>query len=181
MSSTNTLRMRPKSDSHSKQQVCGTDEHVMVNPGSRSIIFVYVQQLRLTAAWNSHAHSLGTSAICRGSARFREKYNIALDVPRSETWHKWRNSSSTLLVEDNSVARAARQHFLDGKGSTLDFVLVLADSLYTVGVVGIKTDSTTACFWPHYSDHRPAAGSIRPSSIVQVHPTFWRALGVRAA
>ncbi|MDO9314178.1 MAG: DNA repair protein [Burkholderiaceae bacterium] len=90
---------------------------------------------------------------------------------------------STLLDDADSsdpVAKAARHHFLDGKGTTLEFVLVLLDALYAVGVVGIKTDPTTACSWSFYSDHRPAPGSIRPSSVVQVQPAFWRGLGVRA-
>ena len=90
--------------------------------------------------------------------------------------------ASTLLADADSVdpvVKAAKHHFLDGKGSTLEFVLVLLDALYIVGVVGIKPDGTTPCFWSHYSDHRPAGGSIKPSSTVQVHPTFWRALGVR--
>jgi hypothetical protein len=77
------------------------------------------------------------------------------------------------------VQQAAKNHFLDGKGTTLEFSLILLDALYTIGVVGIKPDATTAVSWSFYSDYRPAAGSIRPSSIVQVHPTFWRALGVR--
>lgn len=104
--------------------------------------------------------------------------------PVSELSHTFLEDWATSSLDFDSasidvVQRAAKHHFLDGKGTTLEFALVLLDALYTIGVIGIKTDSTTAVSWSFYSDHRPAAGAIRPSSIVQVHPTFWRALGVR--
>ena len=91
-------------------------------------------------------------------------------------------ATCTLLnhAESNDpVAAAAKLHFLDGKGSTFEFALVLLDAMYTVGVVGIKPDATSTCYWSYYSDHRPAPASIKPTSVVQVHPTYWRALGVR--
>jgi hypothetical protein len=77
------------------------------------------------------------------------------------------------------VMAAAKNHFLDGKGSHFEVALALVDSMYTIGLIGVKVDSTTPCYWSFYSDHRIARGSIKPSSAVHLHQTFWRALGVR--
>ena len=88
-----------------------------------------------------------------------------------------------LLSDDRTdpVVRAAQSHYIDGRGTFFEFALALLDALYAEGVVGVKPDATSTIYWAHFSDHRPAAGSIRPSSTVSVHPTFWRALGVRPA
>ena len=90
--------------------------------------------------------------------------------------------TTDLLEHDNPtdpVARAARTHYVDGRGSFLDFTIILLDALYNVGAIGIKPDSTSPVYWAYFSDHRPASGAIRPSSTVHIHPTFWRALGIR--
>lgn len=90
---------------------------------------------------------------------------------------------TTLLREQDSpdpVARAASTCYINERGTFFEFLLVLLDALYSVGAIGIKPDSTSPVYWAQYSEHRPAAGSIRPNSTIHVHPTFWRSLGVRA-
>lgn len=101
-----------------------------------------------------------------------------LSRPVMEDW-----VGQSLLHDDDSVcdpvAIAARKCFLDGKGSLLDFVLVLLDALYTVGAIGIKPDSFSQVYWSYQSEHVPASGSIRPDTTIHIHPMFWRVLGVR--
>lgn len=55
----------------------------------------------------------------------------------------------------------------------------LLRNLHMVGLFGIKIGPTVAV---HYADHfrsSLAAGEVRPSAIVHVHPMFYRALGTR--
>ncbi|WP_332739390.1 P-loop ATPase, Sll1717 family [Hydrogenophaga sp.] len=77
------------------------------------------------------------------------------------------------------VIIAARAHLNDGKPSHFKFLLILFDSLYSVGAVGIKPDPSSPEYWSYYSDHNPGEGSMKPSSIIKLHPTFWRAVGAR--
>ncbi len=77
------------------------------------------------------------------------------------------------------VVKAAYAHFIENKGFLFDLQLLVVMSLYTVGAVVLKPDPASPVYWSHYSDHQPSNGSIRPSSTVHVHPTFWRALGIR--
>ena len=89
---------------------------------------------------------------------------------------------STILLDSDSkdpVAAAARSHFIEDRTNLFEFTLVLLDAMYMVGLIGLKPEPTAACCWSYFSDHRPAPGSLKPTSIIQVHPTFWRALGVR--
>lgn len=79
---------------------------------------------------------------------------------------------------DDPIASSAHSVFIEGKGDFFPFALKLVDSLYVVGAIGLKPDSQSQFYWSYYSDHRPAAGALKPSSILSVHPTFWRALGV---
>jgi hypothetical protein len=84
-----------------------------------------------------------------------------------------------LAATTDPVLRAAHAFFVEGKGFFFDVQLLLVMSLYSVGAVGLKPDPASPVFWSYYSDHQPSSGSIRPSSVIHVHPTFWRALGVR--
>lgn len=77
------------------------------------------------------------------------------------------------------VQIATRRFFIDGKGSPFEVVLVLLKALYVVGAVGLKLDAGTPVVWSYEAEHTPADGAIRPSCVVHVHPTFWRALGIR--
>lgn len=102
-------------------------------------------------------------------------------IGNAEFLEEWACSS---LLDDmqfnDPVAQSAKASFLDGKSSAFDFLLNLIDALYVVGAVGVKPDPQTPEYWSYYSDHRPAAGSIKPSSSLSIHATFWRALGVSA-
>ncbi|MDP1637123.1 MAG: hypothetical protein Q8K74_01695 [Candidatus Nitrotoga sp.] len=77
------------------------------------------------------------------------------------------------------VVKVANSVMLEEKGSFHLLRLSLLDALYTVGVVGIKPDATSECFWSWSSDHSLSHASVKPQSIVSIHPTFWRALGTK--
>lgn len=77
------------------------------------------------------------------------------------------------------VLKAARDLFVDEKGTLHGFVIILLTALYEVGAVGIKADTSSPILWSHYSDHKPSPGSIKPNSQIYIHPTFWRTLGTR--
>ncbi|QHE85371.1 P-loop ATPase, Sll1717 family [Hydrogenophaga sp. BPS33] len=77
------------------------------------------------------------------------------------------------------VVMVARAHINDGKPSHFKFLLTLFDSLYCVGAVGIKPDAGSPEYWSYYSEHSPGEGSLKPASVIKLHPTFWRAVGAR--
>lgn len=80
---------------------------------------------------------------------------------------------------NDPVAVAAQQCYVEGSISSFRFTLVLIQALYVVGAIGIKPDSTNSEYWSFYSDHVPSDGEIRPTSILKLHPIFWRAVGAR--
>ncbi len=97
-----------------------------------------------------------------------------------ESMHDW--LFNCLLDEkttDDPVVRAARHWIDDGKSSAFRFTLVLLESLYVVGAISLKPDTSSPDYWSFFSDFTPSEGSIKPSSIVKLHPTFWRAVGAR--
>lgn len=51
---------------------------------------------------------------------------------------------------------------------------------YAVGLIGVKSGPTDTTSWTRLNNNsRLAAGQIRPSSSVHIHPMFYRALGTR--
>lgn len=80
---------------------------------------------------------------------------------------------------DDPVVKSARLWLNEGKSSAFRFTLTLLESLYVVGAVSLKPDTGSPDYWSFYSDFTPSEGSIKPSSIVKLHPTFWRAVGSR--
>lgn len=67
-----------------------------------------------------------------------------------------------------------------GKGgnfeSARNFIL---REFYATGLIGIKTGPTDPMSWTQVNNPRLVAGQIRPSSVVQIHPMFHRALGAK--
>lgn len=86
-----------------------------------------------------------------------------------------------LQHEDSNdpIVNAARGHLNEGKPSHFKLLLTLFESLYTVGAIGIKPESNSPEYWSYYSEHSPVEGSLRPTSIIKLHPTFWRSVGAR--
>lgn len=77
------------------------------------------------------------------------------------------------------IVNAAKSHLNEGKPSHFKLLLSIFESLYTVGAVGIKPDSGSPEYWSFYSEHKPVEGSLRPTSVIKLHPTFWRSVGAR--
>lgn len=102
-----------------------------------------------------------------------------LSRPVVEDWTMNLAQRTDIAATSDPVLRAAHTFFVDGKGFFFDVQILLVMSLYAVGAIGLKPDPPSPVFWSYYSDHQPSAGSIRPSSVIHIHPTFWRALGVR--
>jgi len=97
-----------------------------------------------------------------------------------ESLKSWINDSLFSDPESwDPVVKVAKNVLLDGKGSFHILRLSLLEALYNVGVVGIKPDATSECFWSWSSEHSLSPASVKPQSIVNIHPTFWRALGTK--
>ena len=50
--------------------------------------------------------------------------------------------------------------------------------LYITGLIGIKTGPSSSTSWAYQMAVTPSLGEIRPSSIIQIHPMFYHALGI---
>lgn len=83
--------------------------------------------------------------------------------------------------EKDIVLISAQDFFLNDKGTLHSFLTKLFLIFYEVGLVGIKPDSTTSTFWSFHTNEGPSIGSIKPTSIVYVHSSFWRVLGIKTA
>ncbi len=51
--------------------------------------------------------------------------------------------------------------------------------LYLVGLLGIKTGGSSTMHWSHLSRMSLSSGEVKPSSILQIHPMFYRALNIQ--
>jgi len=81
--------------------------------------------------------------------------------------------------ESDPILTAAHDYFLSGKGTLHSVVTKLFLVFYEVGLVGIKPDSATPIFWSFHVNEGPSVGSIKPTSTVYIHPSFWRVLGIK--
>lgn len=110
----------------------------------------------------------------------RRPVTIKLSELSEESIREW-VQDELLSNQDVSdpVSRAAMQCYLDGKLSHFKFLLVLVNALYTVAAVGIKPDPASPEYWSYFSDHVPSDGAIKPTSVLKLHPVFWRAVGAR--
>ncbi|TDY15758.1 hypothetical protein B0G81_8855 [Paraburkholderia sp. BL6665CI2N2] len=85
------------------------------------------------------------------------------------------------LESGDRVFAAATNLVLSGNGTLLDFLRAILPVFYVVGLIGLKPDSTSGTFWSFHSNEVPSPGSLDGNSVVAIHPTFWRTLGVRVA
>lgn len=85
------------------------------------------------------------------------------------------------IESEDPVFKAARDHIMNDKGTLHGFLLIMFDIFYTVGLIGIKPDATSGTFWSFNNSEGPPIGSIKPTSVAHVHPTFWRTLGSKPA
>ena len=81
------------------------------------------------------------------------------------------------LDSNDAAIQAGCDFILNGKGTLHAALTVVFQIFYEVGLVGIKPDSTSGTYWSYYNNDAPSLGSIKPSSLAHIHPTFWRTLG----
>lgn len=81
------------------------------------------------------------------------------------------------LDADDPVIQSASDFILNGKGTLHSVLITVFQVFYTVGLIGIKPDSTSGTYWSFLNNEVPSLGSIKPNSMAYVHATFWRALG----
>ncbi len=79
---------------------------------------------------------------------------------------------------DDPIYQLAQQWQIESKISHFKFLTSLMNALYTIGAVGIKPDKSTM-YWSFYSDYTPNEADIRPTSTIELHMAFWRAVGAR--
>lgn len=86
------------------------------------------------------------------------------------------------LVELNgyasdSVVRTALEYF-NGKSTNINsFAIALVRPLFICGAIGVKIDGSSQTVWSQSNTLVPSEGQIKPSSILFVHPIFWRVMG----
>lgn len=101
------------------------------------------------------------------------------DISREEIEGVYYEDFCSELDGDDSIINIATEILLNGKGGVLDFLQPLIFVFYTVGLVGVKPDTTSPTFWSFQGNDSPAQGSINGRSIIHIHPMFWRTLGTR--
>src|SRR5690606_30942603 len=75
------------------------------------------------------------------------------------------------------VVSAASDYF-NGKSTNINkFATTLIRTLFICGAIGIKIDGSSQTIWSQSNTQVPSEGQIKPSSIILVHPIFWRVLG----
>jgi DNA replication initiation complex subunit (GINS family) len=89
------------------------------------------------------------------------------------------NEFSNDLESSDPIVAAAIDLIMNGKGTPHSVTQSLFQIFYTVGLVGIKPDSTSGTFWSYHTSEAPSSGAVKPSSTAHIHPTFWRTLGAK--
>ena len=65
-------------------------------------------------------------------------------------------------------------------GNFLSIRNTIVRNLHRVGLLGIKSTPTSQINWITDARSSLSPGELRPSSIIHVHPMFYRTLGIRA-
>ncbi|MFK4581070.1 P-loop ATPase, Sll1717 family [Bradyrhizobium ottawaense] len=74
---------------------------------------------------------------------------------------------------------ACERYYLDDeKISTLDFMREIVAIFYHVGLCGVKPDAHLGRQWSYLDEPELHSGQIKPTAQVDLHKTFWAALGV---
>ena len=68
--------------------------------------------------------------------------------------------------------------YLNGSGSSEKFKEDLFKIFYRVGLIGVKTDTFVSRQWSYLDEPFLTDGQIKPVSSIEVHATFWAALGI---
>jgi hypothetical protein len=119
---------------------------------------------------------LHTSRIFYG---MKDHFEVSELTETVLTEHFTAIAAEIVNIEHDPVTRSINSLYNgDGNfGSIRSFVL---REFYVTGLVGIKSGPTDSISWSRQNAHaRLGPGGVRPSSIVYVHPMFYRALGIK--
>lgn len=69
----------------------------------------------------------------------------------------------------------------EGLTSLLNFLSTLFHVFYRIGLVGLKTETFEKTQWSYLGASTIAADTIDRKTKIEIHPTFWRVLGIRSS
>ena len=83
------------------------------------------------------------------------------------------------LINSDAVVHSAHDYMSGSSPSSLmHFQQNLLFTLYSIGVIGIKVDGTSAARWLHDRTQDLTPQKIKPTSIVYIHKMLWRMLAI---
>jgi len=89
---------------------------------------------------------------------------------------------SLSILEDkheDAIKRCCEAHYLaNNKTTEVDFLRCILAIFYQVGLIGVKAEAHLSRSWSFMDEPVLEQGQIHETSIIDVHKTFWAALGV---
>ncbi len=85
---------------------------------------------------------------------------------------------TTAQSEKDFLGKLAHEMLGGGEFRLEEFRHQWIDSLYKVGVIGIKTDAATSIRWNYKGRQTLFASDINEQSSLYIHPMLWRRFGV---
>jgi hypothetical protein len=97
------------------------------------------------------------------------------------------NTKSADFLLDYAINYPERSDFLsqqarsvaEGIMSLQSFIPTLFHVFYRTGIVGLKTETYESFQWSYNGPSTIASETITQNTRVQIHPTFWRVLGIK--
>ena len=81
-------------------------------------------------------------------------------------------------TQEDAIRRCCEAHYLINKTSVFEFVQCILSIFYQVGLVGVKAEAHLSRLWSFLDEPVLEQSHIHEKSIIDVHKTFWTALGV---
>jgi len=78
----------------------------------------------------------------------------------------------------NDILSLQARQVAEGMISSIAFFSFLFHVFYRTGIVGLKTETFDKMQWSHKGASTIAANTIDLNTRVEIHPTFWRVLGI---
>jgi len=83
-----------------------------------------------------------------------------------------------LQKADDPISKICEKYIDTGSKDHLPFLKQVLVCMYQIGLVGIKIQSNFARQWSYIDDAQLSETQIKADSIIDVHKTFWAALGI---
>jgi hypothetical protein len=81
---------------------------------------------------------------------------------------------------ENSYLFKLASDFTDNKKSKNQILISLIMTFYKVGLIGVKPDAFNEVQWSLNEKASISEGQIKNAALINIHPMFWRALGIQA-